>query len=227
MVTSIKIDIFWLVTTRPIAHSGRFGCIRYCVGEFGTDTGQPLVTSNVMSNHLSYHQKYITHILKCTYKCIMLCAIWTPGRIFISNKTYHFCYIRRTLLVPGVCPCIRIRSMMHYVHTGEAVVTSIKIDIFWLVTTRPIAHSGRFVCIPNCVGEFGTDTGQPLVTSNGMSNHLSYHQKYISHILKCTYKCIMLCAIWTPGRIFISNKTYHFCYQKDPISSRGVSMHSY
>ena len=29
--------------------------------------------------------------------------------------------------------------MMHYVHTGEAVVTSIKIDIFLLVTTRPIA----------------------------------------------------------------------------------------
>ena len=58
--------------------------------------------------------------------------------------------------------------MMHYVHTGEVVVTSIKIDIFWLVTTRPIAHSGRCVCIPNCVGEFVMDTGQPLVTNNGM-----------------------------------------------------------
>ena len=32
---------------------------------------------------------------------------------------------------------------MHHVHTGEAVVTSIKIDIFLLVTTRPIAHSGQ------------------------------------------------------------------------------------
>ena len=52
-----------------------------------------------------------------------------------------------------------------------------KIDIFWVVTTRPIAHSGRFVCMRNCVGEFGTDTGQPLVTSNVMSNHLSYHHK--------------------------------------------------
>ena len=39
------------------------------------------------------------------------------------------------------------------------MVTSIKIDIFVLVTTRPIEHSGGFVCIPNCVGEFGTDTG--------------------------------------------------------------------
>ena len=67
--------------------------------------------------------------------------------------------IKRTVLGPGVCPRIRIRSMMHYVHTGEVVVTSIKIDILLLVTTRPIAHSGRFVCIRNCVGEFGTDTG--------------------------------------------------------------------
>ena len=40
--------------------------------------------------------------------------------------------IKRTILVPGVCLCIRIRAMVHYVHTGEAVVTSIKIDIFCL-----------------------------------------------------------------------------------------------
>ena len=62
-------------------------------------------------------------------------------------------------------------------HTGEAVVTSIIIDIFLIVTTRPIAHSRQFVCIKNCVGEFGTDTGQPLVTSNVMSNRLSDHHK--------------------------------------------------
>ena len=54
---------------------------------------------------------------------------------------------------------------MHYVHTGEAVVTSQKIDIFSLVTTRLIAHSGRSECFQNCVGEFGMDTWQPLVTS--------------------------------------------------------------
>ena len=60
--------------------------------------------------------------------------------------------------------CGAERAMMHYVHTGKAAVTSIKIDIFLLVTTRPIAHSGRFVSIPNCVGEFGTVTGQSLVT---------------------------------------------------------------
>ena len=63
------------------------------------------------------------------------------------------------------------------------MVTSIKIDIFLLVTTRPIAHSRLFVYIPNCVGEFGTDTGHPLVTSNVMSNHLSYHHKaYYTYI---------------------------------------------
>ena len=63
MVTSIKIDIISLVTTRPIAHSGRFVCIRYCGGEFATDTGQPLVTSNMVSDHLSDHHKaYYTYI---------------------------------------------------------------------------------------------------------------------------------------------------------------------
>ena len=63
MVTSMKIDIFWLVTTRPIAHPGRFACFRNCVGEFGPGTGQPLVTSNVMSNQLIYHHKaYYTYI---------------------------------------------------------------------------------------------------------------------------------------------------------------------
>ena len=40
--------------------------------------------------------------------------------------------------------------MMHHVHTGEAVVTSLKIDI---------AHSGQSQFFPNCVGEFSTDTG--------------------------------------------------------------------
>ena len=37
--------------------------------------------------------------------------------------------------------------------------------------------------VRNCVGEFGTGTGQPLVTSNVMSNHLSYHHKtYYTYI---------------------------------------------
>ena len=55
--------------------------------------------------------------------------------------------------------CIHIGAMMHHLCTGEAVMTRIKLDIFVLVTTRPIAHSGRCVCISNCVGEFGMNTG--------------------------------------------------------------------
>ena len=57
---------------------------------------------------------------------------------------------------------------MYHVHTGEAVMTMQKFDIFLLVTTRPIAHSGQCVCIQNCVGELVIDTGHLLVTSNGM-----------------------------------------------------------
>ena len=49
--------------------------------------------------------------------------------------------------------------MMNHVHTGEVVVTSQKIDIFLLVTTRLIAHSGQSQLLPNCVGEFSTTTG--------------------------------------------------------------------
>ena len=49
--------------------------------------------------------------------------------------------------------------MMHYMHTGEVVVTTQKIDIFWLVTTRLIAHSGQSELLGNCVGEFDMDTG--------------------------------------------------------------------
>ena len=58
---------------------------------------------------------------------------------------------------------------MHYLHTGEAVVTRQKFDIFLACHHEAyIAHSERLVCIPNCVGEFEMDTGQPLVTSSGM-----------------------------------------------------------
>ena len=49
--------------------------------------------------------------------------------------------------------------MMHHVHTGEAVVTRQKNDIFLLVTTRLIVHSGQSQFFTNCVGEFSTDSG--------------------------------------------------------------------
>ena len=79
-----------------------------------------------------------------------------------SSSTKPFIFgIKRTALVPGVCPFICIRDMMHYVHTEEAEVTSIKIDIFLLVTTRPIAHSEWFVRIRNCVEDLARTLGSP------------------------------------------------------------------
>ena len=77
----------------------------------------------------------------------------------MGNKKRIIFDIRRTVLFPRVCACIHIGAMMHYLCTGEAVVTRIKLDNFVLVTTRPIAHLGQRVCIPDCVGEFGMDTG--------------------------------------------------------------------
>ena len=86
-----------------------------------------------------------------------------------------------------------------------------------------IAHSGRFVCIPNCVGEFEMGTEQPLVTSNVVSNHLSNHHKaYYTYIEMYTqkYRCH-----W--GEFLISNKMYYACYQKDCTTTRSVSVHLY
>ena len=110
----------------------------------------------------------ITLILECAYKsiCNIVCAIRTLGRIVIHNKTYHFCYqkdhtssrsvsIHQYLSYNASCAHRRGRG-------GKKKFT------FFAVTTRPISHSGRCVCIRNCVGEFGMDTGQPLVISNRM-----------------------------------------------------------
>ena len=92
------------------------------------------------------------------------------------------------------------------------MLTSIKIDIFMLVTTRSIEHSGWFVCIPNCVGEFVTNSGQPLVTSNVMSDHLSDHHKayytYIEMYIQM-YNAMFHMDTW---QNFYRNKIYHFCY---------------
>ena len=90
---------------------------------------------------------------------------WAAKRIIFD--------ISMTALVQGVCVCIRIGAMMNHLCTGEAVVTRMKLDIFVLVTTRPIAHSGQFVCISNCVDKLGMDTGQTWVISKGMCNNLS------------------------------------------------------
>ena len=80
---------------------------------------------------MNVHTKYI-HLIICG----------TGGKIWATSKCIFFT-IRRLVIGPGACLYIRISAMMHHVHTGEAVVTTQKIDIFLLVTTRLIAHSGQ------------------------------------------------------------------------------------
>ena len=123
-------------------------------------------------------------------------------------------------------PLVEIMSntMMHCVYTGEAALQAEKWTYLRLVSTRPIAHSGRFVCIQNCVGEFGMDTGQPMVTSNVVSNHLSDHHKaYYTYneMYIQMYNAVCHMETW---QNFIGNRTYHFCYQKDCFRSMSVSV---
>ena len=95
-------------------------------------------------------------------------------------------------------------------------MTSIKIDIFVLVTTRPIAHSGGFVCIPNCVGDLDTDTGHPLVTSNVVSNHLSDHHKaYYTYIEMYIQVYNTMCHMYT-RRNFHHQQNLTFLLSKGP-----------
>ena len=98
---------------------------------------------------------------------------------------------------------------MHYVHTGEAAVTSIKIDIFLLVTARPIAHSGKFVCIRNGVGEFGMDSGQPLVTRKECESAGVIITRRITLIFECTHKVYALIIMWHTGEFLVCDKMYH------------------
>ena len=94
------------------------------------------------------------------------------------------------------------------------MVTSIKIDIFLLVTTRPITHKEQFVCIQNSVGKFSTETGQPLVTTNGMLNHMSYHHKAYYTYIEMYIQ--MYNAIWTPERSFDPQQNLSFLLSKGP-----------
>ena len=66
------------------------------------------------------------NILECSICIIMMCHMNT-GENFGSATKCIFFAIRRTILVPEVCPYISICAMMHHVHTGEAMVTSNKI----------------------------------------------------------------------------------------------------
>ena len=71
------------------------------------------------------------------------------GRIWSETKRIIFA-IRRTILVPGVCPCIRIRSIYdalcaHRRGHGDKH----KNWHFLLVTTKLIVPSGQYICIWN------------------------------------------------------------------------------
>ena len=106
------------------------------------------------------------------------------------------------------------------------MVTSQKNDILLLVTTRLIAHSGQSQFFPNCVGEFSTDTGYPLVTSKELSNCSGdQHKAYYTYIhTKVHTFCYMLHM--GNGENFWSTSKCIFCYQKDCTRSRTVSVHS-
>ena len=83
------------------------------------DAGQPLVTSNGMGNSSGDHHKAITLILEFTCKSIKCNIICATYKIYIKHIIF---VIRRNIVVPGVCPCIRICAMVHHVHTREAMV---------------------------------------------------------------------------------------------------------
>ena len=112
--------------------------------------------------------------------------------------------------------------MMHHVYTGKAVVTTQKIDIFLLVTTRLIAHSGQSGCFRNCVGELGMDTRYPMVTSKEISNCLGDHPRRNTLINQSIYKVYILVI----GGNFGRHQNACFCYQKVATRSRSVSVHS-
>ena len=86
-----------------------------------------MVTSKEISNCLGDHPRRNTLIYESTYQVYIY---WLLGEILVDIKMHVFA-IRRYLPGPGVCLCIWISAMMHHVHTGEAVVTRPKIDIFW------------------------------------------------------------------------------------------------
>ena len=83
------------------------------------------------------------------------------------------------------------------------------------------------MCIRNCVGEFGTDTGQLLVTSNMMSNHLSYHHKAFYTYTEMYIEVHNAMYHMDTWQNFYQKQNLSFCYQKDCISSRSASVHSY
>ena len=56
----------------------------------------------------------VTFIFECTYKiilCIIIIAYGHWEEFLLDDKTHLF-ISRMTIIVPGVCPCIRIGAVM-------------------------------------------------------------------------------------------------------------------
>ena len=88
------------------------------------------MTRKEISYCLGDHPRCNTRIYESTYKVYTFYYMWHWGEILVDIKMHPFCY-QKVATNPGVCLCIGISAMMHHVHTGEAVVTRPKIDIFW------------------------------------------------------------------------------------------------
>ena len=82
-----------------------------------------------------------------------------------------------------------------------------KNDIFLLVTMRLIAHSGQSQFLRNCVGEFSTDTGLPLVTSKELSNcSCDHHKAYYTYIHTKVYTFYYMWYMGTGENIWSTSK---------------------
>ena len=80
------------------------------------------------------------------------------GEYLVDIKMHPFCYQKdhtRSRSVSVHSDLTYDASRAHRRGRGDKP----KIDIFSLVTTRLIAHSGQSQFLRNCVGEFSTDTG--------------------------------------------------------------------
>ena len=52
------------------------------------------------------------------------------GGGFMTDDKMYFVFTTRFVAPSKVCTCISIHTMMNYMDTGEAMVTSNKMDIF-------------------------------------------------------------------------------------------------
>ena len=91
-------------------------------------------------------------------KVYTLYYMWHRGELLVHIKMHLYCYQKdrtRSRSVSVHSDLTYDASRAHKRGRGDKP----KNDIFLLVTTRLIAHSGQSQFLRNCVGEFSTDTG--------------------------------------------------------------------